>query len=89
MAEERGEQRRLVWDLPVRLFHWLLVLSMIASYLTAEFGFETVKISENTTFDLMQIHMYLGYWALGLILFRILWGSSARSTPGSRASSRG
>jgi cytochrome b len=74
MAEERGEQRRLVWDLPVRLFHWLLVLSMIASYLTAEFGFETIKVTEATTFDLMQIHMYLGYWTMGLVVFRILWG---------------
>lgn len=74
MAEERGEQRRLVWDLPVRLFHWLLVLSMIASYLTAEFGFETIKVSESTTFDLMQLHMYLGYWTTGLVLFRIMWG---------------
>jgi cytochrome b len=73
MAEERGE-RRLVWDLPVRLFHWLLVLSLIASYLTAEFGFETLKVSDETTFDLMQIHMWLGEWTLGLILFRILWG---------------
>lgn len=63
MAEERREQRRLVWDLPVRLFHWLLVLSMIASYVTAEIGFDT-----------MQLHMYIGYWTIGLLIFRILWG---------------
>jgi cytochrome b len=62
MAEAR-EERRLVWDLPVRLFHWLLVLSMIASYVTAKIGFET-----------MQIHMYIGYWTIGLIVFRVLWG---------------
>jgi cytochrome b len=60
---EMAEERRLVWDLPVRLFHWLLVLSMIASYVTAKIGFET-----------MQIHMYLGYWTTGLIVFRVLWG---------------
>jgi cytochrome b len=62
MAEERGE-RRLVWDLPVRLFHWLLVLSLIASYVTAEIGFDT-----------MEINMYLGYWTNGLVIFRVLWG---------------
>ena len=62
MAEVR-EERRLVWDLPVRLLHWLLVLSMIASYVTAKIGFET-----------MQIHMYIGYWTIGLIVFRVLWG---------------
>jgi cytochrome b len=67
MAEERGAEgaaeRRLVWDLPVRLFHWLLVLSMIASYVTAKIGFET-----------MPAHRYLGYWTIVLIVFRILWG---------------
>jgi cytochrome b len=61
MAQVR--EPRLVWDLPVRLFHWLLVLSMIASYVTAEIGFDT-----------MQIHIYLGYWTLGLVVFRVLWG---------------
>jgi len=57
------EDRRLVWDLPLRLFHWLLVLSMIASYVTAKLGF-----------DWMQYHFYLGYWTIGLLIFRILWG---------------
>jgi cytochrome b len=61
MAEVR--EPRLVWDLPVRLFHWLLVLSMIASYVTAKIGFET-----------MQVHIWLGYWTIGLLVFRILWG---------------
>ncbi len=58
-----AEERRLVWDLPLRLFHWLLVLSLIASYVTAKIGFET-----------MEIHRYLGYWTIVLIVFRILWG---------------
>jgi cytochrome b len=57
------EEKRLVWDLPLRLFHWLLVLCMTASWITAELGF-----------DWMQIHMYLGYTTLGLLLFRIIWG---------------
>ena len=55
--------KRLVWDLPTRLFHWLLALSILASYLTAEPGSTT-----------MQWHFYLGYWTLGLIIFRVLWG---------------
>ena len=59
----RTDDRRLVWDLPLRLFHWLLVLSMIASYTTAKLGF-----------DWMQWHFYLGYWTVGLVVFRILWG---------------
>ncbi len=63
VGEAMAEERRLVWDLPVRLFHWLLVLSMIASYVTAKIGF-----------DAMEIHRYLGYWTIGLVVFRILWG---------------
>lgn len=58
-----AEEKRLVWDLPLRLFHWLLVLGMGASWATAEAGFEWMKV-----------HIYLGYWTLGLIIFRILWG---------------
>jgi cytochrome b len=58
-----AEERRLVWDLPLRLFHWLLVLSLGALWATGEAGF-----------DYMQYHMYLGYWTLGLIVFRIIWG---------------
>ncbi|MEP7313233.1 MAG: cytochrome b/b6 domain-containing protein [Pseudomonadota bacterium] len=55
--------KRLVWDLPLRLFHWVLVLSLLASYLTAKGGFEY-----------MQYHFWLGYWMIGLIVFRIIWG---------------
>ena len=49
------DDRRLVWDLPLRLFHWLLVTSIIASYVTAKLGF-----------DWMQWHFYLGYGTIGL-----------------------
>ena len=57
------DEKRLVWDLPLRLFHWLFALSIIASYVTAKLGF-----------DWMQWHFYLGYWTIGLLVFRILWG---------------
>lgn len=58
-----ADEKRLVWDLPLRLFHWLLVLSIVASYTTAKLGF-----------DWMQWHFYIGYWTIGLLVFRILWG---------------
>ena len=60
---EKNVDKRLVWDLPTRLFHWLLAVSILASYLTAEAGSPT-----------MRWHMYLGYWTLGLMVFRVLWG---------------
>lgn len=55
-------QRILVWDVPTRVFHWLLVASFVGAYLTAE--------SERYR----DIHVMLGYTLLGLISFRVLWG---------------
>ena len=55
-------QRILVWDVPTRVFHWLLVTSFVGAYLTAE--------SERNR----DIHVMLGYTLLGLIVFRLLWG---------------
>lgn len=55
-------QRILVWDVPTRVFHWLLVLSFTGAYLTAESEYDR------------DIHVVLGYTLLGLIAFRMLWG---------------
>jgi cytochrome b len=52
-----------VWDLPVRLFHWALVLL---------FAFQVV--SGKIGGDLMPWHAYSGYGVLVLVVFRILWG---------------
>lgn len=56
-------KKSLVWDIPVRLFHWLLVLCLFGQWLTAE-------VLE----DAMEIHFYIGYFTLGLIIFRLIWG---------------
>lgn len=58
---DRGPRRLRVWDLPTRLFHWVLVLLLMGS-------FATVKTGN------MVWHERLGYAALALILFRIVWG---------------
>lgn len=57
------ERSILIWDWPLRLFHWLLTLSILGSWLTAELGVEYT-----------QWHMRLGYCAIGLLAFRLLWG---------------
>jgi cytochrome b len=54
--------RILVWDAPVRVFHWLMVLSFAGAYLTAE--------SERWRL----VHVTLGYTMAGLVAFRVLWG---------------
>jgi len=52
-----------VWDLPTRLFHWLLALAVIALVVSA-------KIGGNA----MHLHMRLGYAVFALLLFRLVWG---------------
>jgi cytochrome b len=66
-------EKRLVWDLPLRLFHWLLVLSIAASWYTAEYSEEFFTIGD-TLISYAEVHFWLGYWALGLIAFRLIWG---------------
>ncbi len=55
-------QRILVWDLPTRLFHWILALSFAAAWLTSE---SDVWLS---------LHVFVGYVMLGLLGFRLIWG---------------
>jgi cytochrome b len=50
-----------IWDLPVRLFHWLLVVLMAAAWATEEF-------------EKMDWHFRIGETILALLLFRIVWG---------------
>lgn len=52
-----------VWDLPVRAFHWVLVLLFAFMFLSG-----TLKG------NWMEWHMYAGYMILALVLFRVLWG---------------
>jgi cytochrome b len=52
-----------VWDLPTRLFHWVLLVV---------FAFQAVSGWVGGT--LMQLHLYSGYALLILVVFRILWG---------------
>jgi cytochrome b len=53
----------LVWDLPTRLFHWLLVALMAASFVTARAGGNA-----------MQYHEWSGITILALLVFRTIWG---------------
>ena len=36
MTDSNENTKILVWDAPVRVFHWLMVLSFAGAYLTAE-----------------------------------------------------
>jgi len=52
-----------VWDLPTRLFHWVLVLSVLGSFTTGYLGGNA-----------MAWHLRFGYVSFTLLLFRLLWG---------------
>ena len=55
--------RVLVWDLPVRFFHWAIVLLLVGLVTTGKLGA-----------DWLLWHMRMGYAVIALIAFRILWG---------------
>lgn len=56
-----------VWDLGVRVFHWALVLLVIAAFLTVKFA---DKLGSNG----LTYHAWCGYAILTLLVFRIVWG---------------
>lgn len=61
-AGRRAGRRILVWDAPVRVFHWLMVLSFAGAWLTAD----------SERFRLL--HITFGYTMAGLVAFRLVWG---------------
>lgn len=62
MASQRGE--RLVWDWPLRVWHWLFAIAVIGAWSSGEWG----------GFDWRQWHIWFGQSAVGLLIFRIVWG---------------
>lgn len=59
--------RARLWDAPTRVVHWALVIVLGFSWWTAET-------------DRFEWHAWSGYTALGLLIFRILWGFIGSST---------
>ncbi len=50
-----------IWDAPIRLFHWLLVVLIALSYISVQM-------------DQMRLHLISGYTILTLLIFRLVWG---------------
>lgn len=66
-----SKQSAPLWDIPIRVCHWLFVVVIAFSWWSAEY-------------DHLEWHLRSGYTLLGLLLFRIVWGiigsQSARFT---------
>lgn len=60
MSEPSGGVRANLWDGPVRLVHWLLVVLIGFSWWASE--------------DHLNWHRWSGYAIIGLVVFRIYWG---------------
>jgi len=56
----KSKELVLVWDLPIRIFHWLLVAGFFVAYLTED--------------ELLTVHVWAGYLVFGLLMFRLVWG---------------
>lgn len=53
----------VVWDLPVRIFHWTLVVATVLAFATSEAGGAW-----------FVLHLVAGYAVMALVVFRIAWG---------------
>ncbi len=51
-----------IWTLPTRIFHWTLVIGMVAAYIVSEEE------------ELLHLHSSFGYVVGILLIFRIIWG---------------
>lgn len=58
-----NSKRIRLWDLPTRLFHWLLALGVAAALITGQLGG-----------GLIDWHGRIGIGLVGLIAFRLAWG---------------
>ena len=64
MTTDTKTTTTLIWEWPLRIWHWLLVLCISGSLATGLSG----------DIGLMDWHLRLGYCACGLLVFRLLWG---------------
>lgn len=58
-----NSKRIRLWDLPTRLFHWLLAVAVAAALISAEIGG-----------NFMDWHGRIGLLIVGLLAFRLVWG---------------
>ena len=68
-ASRAGTRRYVLWDLPLRVFHWSLVAAVTTAVMTGELGGAW-----------MPWHGRAGLAIVGLLVFRIVWGVVGSAT---------
>lgn len=66
-ASASAQDQVRVWDVPVRVFHWSIVVLVTLSWASVENGY-------------MKLHLWSGLTLLTLLLFRIAWGIVGSTT---------
>ena len=72
-ATGTGAAHVAVWDVPVRLFHWGLVIAIVSAWLSIQYA----EVLGDPT---MKWHRYNGYAIMVLVVFRLIWGFVGSST---------
>src|SRR5262249_26243702 len=62
-SKEAKPATGLVWDLPVRIFHWALVAAVVTAFVTNRLGVAY-----------FTVHLWSGYTVIALVVFRLVWG---------------
>jgi cytochrome b len=57
-----SDNKKLIWDIPTRIFHWAIAITLGYSWYSMDVEYN------------LDHHFLSGFIALGLILFRIIWG---------------
>jgi cytochrome b len=58
--------RVLIWDLPTRMFHWLLTIGFFIS--------AAISVTADDDNPLFSVHMIVGIVLGVMVLLRIVWG---------------
>ncbi len=58
-----NQEKFRLWDLPTRLFHWVLALAVVAAIVSGQLGG-----------NLIDWHGRIGLFIVGLLTFRLVWG---------------